>query len=93
MLRHFCVRVLMSSVVRFRRNVFNPCIEEGHAFTGHESSLGHDSARTRTCSRGQMDGDSGYNSGDDSDCSGKGAFLDNETATSAAIQARPALSF
>lgn len=68
--------------------MFNPCIEEGQAVTGHQSSLGHDSARTHTCSLGQMDEDSGCNSGDDSDYSGKGALLDNETATSAAIQAR-----
>lgn len=76
------------SVVCFRRSVFKPCIEEGQAFTGHESSLGADSARIRTGSPGQADGDSGYNSGDSSDCSGKGALLDNETPASAAIQAR-----
>lgn len=68
--------------------MFNPCIEEGQAFTECESSMGHDSARVRNCSPGQVDGDSGYNSGEDSDCSGKGALLDNETPTSAAIQAR-----
>lgn len=70
--------------------MFDPCIEEGQAFTEHESSssLGHNSARTRNCSPGQVDGDSGYNSGDDSDCSGKGGLLDNETPASAAIQAR-----
>lgn len=89
----FCDGVVVFSAFRFRRSVFNPCIEEGQAFTGHESSLGHDSARTHTCSPGQADGDSGYNSGDDSDCSGKGALLDNETPTSAAIQARFPVSF
>lgn len=64
--------------------MFNPCIEEGQAFTGHESSEAHDPARSRTRSFGHVDGDS--NSGEDSDDSGKGALLDNETATSAAIQ-------
>ncbi len=72
-----------------RRNVFNPCIEEGQAFTGHEPSQGYGSARARTCSVGQVDGDSSAcNSGDDSDYSGKEGLLDNETAASAAIQAR-----
>ena len=79
-------RLLVSDVVGFRRNLFNPCIEEGQSFTEHESSQGHDSARSRTFSEGQVDGDS--NSGDDSEYSGKEALLDNETATSAAIQAR-----
>lgn len=69
--------------------MFNPCIEEGHAVTGLESRDGHDLTRTRACSLMQADGESSNcSSGDDSDGSGKGALLDNETATSAAVQAR-----
>lgn len=66
--------------------MFKPCIEEGQTFTGHESLEGDDSARIHTRSFGQENGDSGCNSGEDSDDSGKGALLDNETATSSAIQ-------
>ncbi|CAN0504825.1 unnamed protein product, partial [Ectocarpus sp. 8 AP-2014] len=71
------------------RNVNNPCIEEGQAFAEEEeSSLAHDSPRVRTCSLGLVGADSSVcSSGDDSDDSGNGPLLDNETAASAAIQA------
>eukprot|EP00903_Cladosiphon_okamuranus_P019656 g18070.t4 len=68
------------------RSVFDPCIEEGQACTEHDFSPGDESAPTRTYSPGQVDGDRDYKSGD-SDSSGNGALLDNETPTSAAIQA------
>ncbi|CAM9107710.1 unnamed protein product, partial [Ectocarpus fasciculatus] len=71
------------------RNVNNPCIEEGQTFAEEESSsLAHDSPRARTCSLGLVGEDSSVcSSGDDSDDSGNGPLLDNETAASAAIQA------
>lgn len=65
-----------------------PCIHEGQIISGRESPDGGDFAPIQTDSVGQVDGDSGCNSGDDSDGSGKGALFDNETASSAAMQAR-----
>lgn len=67
----------------------NPCIEEGQAFAEEESSssLAHDPPRARTCSLGLVGEDSSVcSSGDDSDDSGNGPLVDNETAASAAIQ-------
>lgn len=52
--------------------------------SGRESSDDGDSAPIQIGGGCQVDGDSG----DDSDGSGKGALLDNETASSAAMQAR-----
>lgn len=51
-------------------------------------SEGEDGAATRRGSLCHFDEDSGCASGDDSDDSGKGALLDDETAASAALQAR-----
>lgn len=76
------------SGVVFRRSVSKPCIREGQIVNGRESPDDGDFGPIQTSSVGQADGDSGCNSGDDSDGSGKGALLDNETASSAAMQAR-----
>lgn len=79
---------LCCSVVVFRRSVSKPCIHEGQIVSGRESLDDGDFAPVQPGSVGQVDGDSGCNSGDESDGSGKGALLDNETASSAAMQAR-----
>ena len=76
------------SDVVFRRSVSKPCIHEGQIVGGRESHDDGDFAPIQTGNVGQVDADSGCNSGDDSDDSGKGALLDNETASSAAMQAR-----
>lgn len=53
-------------------------------------SEGEDAAPTKKGSLYHFDEDSGCASGDESDDSGKGALLDDETAASAALQARVA---
>ncbi|CAM9591597.1 unnamed protein product, partial [Scytosiphon promiscuus] len=69
-------------------NTFNTCIEEDQAATEPVDPEGHDLRRTHRCSLGQADGNSSNcSSGDDSEESSRGALLDNETATSAAVQA------
>lgn len=76
-----------SGVLPLRRNVFNSSIREGQAVNEDGSSATNHSPGG-TASVRQIDGDSGCNSGDDSDDSTEGALLDDETAASAAMQAR-----
>lgn len=87
MLHPCCSNICARNNCWIRRNVFNPFIRKGRVRTGDDLSEGEDAAPTKKGSLCHFDEDSGCASGDESDDSGKGALLDDETAASAALQA------